>query len=854
MSPRGVRQCCALLAFASPTAVIAQAAEAEPQRLDKVEIVGSHLKRVEQEGPTPISIYRRDEIEASGAMRLSDFLLALPIASAGSFDDRATGFGFHTGAAALSLRGLGPGATLVLLNGRRIAAYGLALDNDDTFVDLNSLPLAAVDRVEVLRDGASAIYGADAIGGVVNIVLRRDFAGAETTLRAGQSSRGDARRKYASATVGAGDLAKDGYNAFVTIDGLRQDATLFAAREFSRSADQRPRGGSDWRSARSFPPTVRLPDADPMAGPGCPPERVATSPFVRGSFCLFDPNSYVYLLPQVERSGALAVGSLAPAPALRLYGELAINRTRTDSQTAPSPVQTVVPAAAPTNPFGQDATVFWRPVDAGPRRAEVVIEFERAVAGAQGAWREWDWDVGGGTNRIRTEYALVNQLRSSAVLAALDAGTLNPFISTNDPTVLASVKTDALDRYEGRSSFVQAKASSELVQLSEGPLALAVGIESRRESFSTQLDPLTLAGDIAGTPGAGTADAAASRNVGAAFVEFNWPAAKGLEIQLAARYDRYSDFGSNTSPKVALRWQPAKAVLLRASVGRGFLPPSLQQLNKPRTDEFGVVDPVRCPVTMSIDDCGDGGLHSRQGNPELKAEHSRQHNLGIVLEPVTGWTASVDVWRVAHLDKIAFGGDTILANESAFPGRVVRAPPTAEDLALGLPGAIVEFRDTYINVASRDVRGADLELKGRLPAQPWGMVTLNAFVSYLERFVEHVTPQDPANNKAGFDALPRLRAQLGMSWQRAQWQLDINSRFIASYRYISSADDSERTVASWTAFDLSAGWRGSRDHVWFVMQNVGDRAPPFRDQFYGYDPLVHDPLGRFVSLSWRHSF
>jgi iron complex outermembrane receptor protein len=148
MNPRGVRECCALLAFASPAAVLAEAGEAEPQRLDKVEIVGSHLTRsVDHEGPTPISIYRRDDIEASGAMRLSDFLLALRIASAGGFDDRGTGFNFHTGAAALSLRGLGPGATLVLLNGRRIAAYGLVLDNDDTFVDLNApLALAAPAR------------------------------------------------------------------------------------------------------------------------------------------------------------------------------------------------------------------------------------------------------------------------------------------------------------------------------------------------------------------------------------------------------------------------------------------------------------------------------------------------------------------------------------------------------------------------------------------------------------------------------------------------------------------------------------------------------------------------------------
>ena len=841
------------LALAVPAAD-AQADDRDAPPLERVEIVGSHLKRVEQDGPAPVSTYRRDEIEASGATRIGDFLLTLPFAGAGGFDDRGTGFNFHTGAAALSLRGIGPGATLVLLSGRRIAAYGLALDDDSTFVDLNSLPLAAVDRVEVLRDGASAIYGADAIGGVVNVVLRRDFAGAEVMLRAGQSAHGDARRTDASATIGAGDPAVDRSNAFVTIDALRQDATVFGARGFSRSADQRSRSGSDWRSPRSFPPTVRLPGADPMASPGCPSEQVATFPDVRGSFCLFDPNQYVYLLPRVERIGALAVGTFTPAPALRVYGELAFNRTRTDSQIAAPPVQSIVPAAAPTNPFGQDATVFWRPVDAGPRRADVVVDFQRAVAGAQGEWRSWEWDAGAGTNKIRTEYRLVNQLRISAVLAALDAGTLNPFIATNDPAVLAAVKTDALDRYEGRVNFIQAKASSDLVRLANGPLALAIGIERRRESFSTALDPLTLAGDLSSTGSAGTANAGAARTVDAAFVEFNWPAAKGIELQLAARYDRYSDFGSSTSPKIALRWQPAKTALLRASVGRGFLAPSLQQLNRPRSDEFGIVDPIRCPVTMSIDDCGGGGLHSRQGNPELKAERSRQYNIGIVVEPIAGVSASVDVWRIAHLDKIAFGGDYVLANESVFPGRVVRASPSAEDLAIGLPGGIVEFRDTYVNVAGRDVRGVDVELKGRLPQQPWGTVTLNAIVSAIERFVERVTPADAADDKAGFDGLPRLRAQLGASWQRGPWQVGLSARFIGRYRYTNEADDTLRTISSWTVWEVNAGWRGERDYVLLGVQNIADRAPPMRDNFFGYDPAVHNPTGRFVSLSWRHSF
>jgi iron complex outermembrane receptor protein len=744
----------------------------------------------------------------------------------------------------------------VLLNGRRIAPYGVALDNDDTFVDLNSLPLAAVDRVEVLRDGASAIYGADAIGGVVNIVLRRDFDGAETALQAGQSTHGDAGRTYLTATIGTGKLATDRYNAFLTIDALRQSALDFSARDFSRSADQRPRGGADWRSFRSFPPTIQVAGEDPMAAPGCPPERIAPVPFGPGTRCMFDANPYQQLLPKVERGGALAVGSITPVPAVRVYSELSAHWAHTESQIAASPTVTaLLPAGAITNPFGQDVLVFsWRPVEIGPRRAEVDVEHYRAIVGSQGTWQRWDWDVAMGYSAVNTDFGWKNQVRTSAIQAGLDSGTLNPFIDTNDPAALAAVRVDALDRYRSRTSFLQAKASSDVAELAAGPLGLAIGAEGRRESFSTQLDPLILAGEIAGSGTAGTADAAAARTVTAAFVELGWPVVPGIELQLAARNDRYSDFGSSTSPKVAVRWQPAKSVLLRASAGRGFLPPSLQQVNKPRTElAQGIEDPIRCPVTQSPDDCGLGGFISQQGNPDLKPERSRQYNYGLVLAPVPALSISIDFWRIKHQDKIVFGDGYILEHEDQFPGRVVRAPASAADIALGLPGPIIELRDTYVNLADRDVRGADLELRYRGATGGSGALTLNATASYLDRFVERVTPDSAAEDKIGLDARSRLRANFGATWERGPWQTGINLRFIGGYRY-DPGDGNLKSIPSWTVFDLTAAWRDERNELLLVARNVADREPPFYDSAYGYDPLVHDPVGRFLSLLWRHSF
>jgi outer membrane receptor protein involved in Fe transport len=834
-----------------------QAQDAEPVRLERVEIVGSHIKRADTEGPAPISTYSREEIEATGAGRVGEFLLTLPFAGAGSFDDRSTVLSSQLGAAGLSLRGLGPGATLVLLNGRRIAPYGVALDNDGTFVDLNSLPLAAVERIEILRDGASAIYGADAIGGVVNIVLRRDFRGVETRLRGGASD-GDAASRYASVSLGAGDLATDRVNAFVVVDAYGRDAVPSTAREFSRSTNQVPRGGTDWRSPASVPPTVRIPGVGPRAGVGCPPEQVfGLGPDNPGSLCVFDFAPYADLLPKVSRLGLLAVGSVAATPSLRLFAELAANRTDTEAQVAAAGIfGAPLPAAVPTNPYGRDVLVTWRAVELGPRHNDVTVDLRSAVVGAEGAALGWDWSVAAGASAIDTVYRSLDQLRTSTTLAALEAGTLDPFSASNDAAVLAPLKVDALDRFEGRSRYLQAKSTTDLTRLTHGPLALALGVEHRRESFATDLDPLTIAGDLASGGISGTADASGRRTIGAAFAELNWPALAGVELQLAARYDHYSDYGASTSPKVAVRWQPAKTVLLRASAGRGFLPPTLPQIYKPRTEFIGLgPDPVRCPVTDTPEDClGFDVLVSQQGNPELQPERSRQHNVGLVFEPVGGVSIGIDVWRIAHVDKVRFGDRYILENENLFPGHVVRAPASPEDIALGLPGPIIEFHDTYINVASRDTRGADLELKARLAPQPWGSVTVSALMSYLDRFAEQITPQSPAIDTAGLDGRPRVRAVFAATWQRGPWQTGVGMRYVGSYRYGADVDAPLRTVASWTVFDLQAGWSSRRNELLFAVRNLFDCPPPMRDDALGYDPAVHDPLGRSWSLSWRHAF
>jgi iron complex outermembrane receptor protein len=829
----------------------------EPDQLERVEIVGSHLKRLDQQGAAPVSVYTRDAIAATGVERLSDFLMALPMAGAEGLDDRRTLLSSAFGSAGLSLRGLGPGATLVLLNGHRIAAYGITLDDDSNYVDLNSLPLAAVERVEVLRDGASALYGADAIGGVVNVVLKHDYSGAEAGLRVGSAWRGDSARTAATLAAGRGALARDGYNAFFSLEAAQQQATPSTARDFTSSSDKRPFGGSDFRSLRSYPPTFRLPGHTSMAAPNCPSEQIeiVSGPSGPGSACMFDAAPYMDLLPAVHRVGALGVVQVAAGPDWRLFAEGLANRSQTVGHAAPAPIQSMLPPDAPTNPFGSAVTVFWRPVDAGPRRFETDNLFGHALLGAEGAAAGWDWSLVLGASRIRTAVHQDNQLRTSATVAALRSGALDPLKATNDPAVLASVKADAVDHARGEAAFAQLQASRVLTRLSQGAVELALGVELRRESYATGLDPLTLSGDLAASSGAGTADARAGRSVRAAYAELSWPLLRGLELQLAARTDRYSDFGGSTSPRLALRWQPHRAWLLRASAGRGFKPPTLAQLNRPRSAFIdGDLDPIRCPVTKLPEDCQSAEwLHTQQGNSALGAERSHQHNLGVVWEPAAGQLFGLDAWRVLHLGRIVFGDRYLLANEAAFPGAVVRDAPSAADRELGLPGPIVELHDSYMNLARHEVRGMDMEIKSRLGRPGGGELGVDGLLSYLVSDRLLVAPLAVAQEQAGGDHRPRLRAQLGASWRPGAWQFAAGLRHFSGYGYVDSVGQPGR-MAAWMALDLQVAYTWGASRLQLGVRNLLDREPPRRNSATGFDAGVHDPMGRSWSAGWRQAF
>jgi iron complex outermembrane recepter protein len=639
------------------TAALPALAQETTQR---IEITGSSIKRIDAETALPVQVITRSDIQKSGATNVEQLMQTVSAAaSSGAFASSASS-GAATGSlSSISLRGLSSLRTLVLLNGRRIAPYGVGFVGDSVSVDVNSIPISAIDRVEILKDGASAIYGSDAVAGVVNFILRRDFNGGELALDAGNTHAGGANNRRASITAGFGDLARDRYNVMLSA-ALQKEGALFG-----RERDFATRGydfaaNNNGTSFHSFPANVFSPDfsigGNPSA-PTCPAPYAINTPFDDGTgFCSFDPSPLVTLLPGTERVSVMAAGRFALSASTELFAEASFTKSkqRVVIQPVPFSFAFALPGSNPLNgqapwnglypaeygalagtPHGLGAsnslillrpgtpyyptafvqsllnpgdplpplTVFYRSNETGNRDITDHSEAPRLVLGARGTAGDWDWE----TAVLRSQSKVREQVNggypaNSRILPILNSGRVN-FFGPNTPDVAAELRaTNFLgDAFKITSTLtsVSAKASRELGALGGGKAGLALGAEFRREDYLFDPNPTIQTGDISGY-GGNFLTTDRSRRVDALFGEINLPLAKSLEVNVATRFDRYEGVGNSTTPKASLRWQPLPEVV-RVAVGKGFRAPSLQDLYLPQTTGVtaaGLSDPLRCPPVV----------------------------------------------------------------------------------------------------------------------------------------------------------------------------------------------------------------------------------------------------------------
>lgn len=846
---------------------LVQAQEA-PTVLDKVEVVGSRISRVTAETALPVQVIRREEIDRSG-VQTTEELLARVSANVGNWTDALNiGADDKPGFSGVSLRGLDSRATLVLLNGRRLANY--AFSATDIGTDLHAIPLAAIERVEILKDGASAIYGSDAIAGVVNFVLRSDFRGAELQAHAGNSEAGGGSRTRGTLSLGFGDPAKDGYNIFAIVDHQKDGELAARNRAFSATA-YLPQEGLNRTSSSTFPGNISLGNsqfANPAA-PGCTDFTV----FVHGG-CAYDYARQADDLAPSEQTSVLARGTLRLGASHEAFAEILyethtalykISATPVSAVATNGVVQIDVPTTSPYYPQGLglsgDITdVRYRTVSLGPRTSQSRSVNERALAGLKGNLLGWDYDGAIAITASRAWYSYpVNSgfVDSAALANAFATGLIDPFADSGPAAdaLLASTQVQGLGRTAtGVTRTVDAHASRDVVELPAGPLALAVGGEWRRETLDDVEEPLS--GNIAG--GGFNPPKSGSRDVLAMFAELNVPLLRGVESQLAVRRDHYSDFGTSWNPKAALRWQPAKIVMMRVSVGRGFRAPSLPELYTARTTLLAAIDspgdPVRCPVTQLDSDCNPIVTEAFGGNPQLRPVRSTQAGAGIVFEPTPNWNGSVDYWTILLRDDIgSLDPGTIFNNLAVFEGKnVIRGP--VDPAYPGLPGPIVRVETYNQNLGQTRTSGFDVAASYRSDPSALGRFSAGLDGTLVTQWTEQLDGVG-AISSVGADingpVIPRWRHTLSLGWERGAYAVTIGQTFQSGYTDENRLPDgSTRRVASYTLWDLQLAYAATPDlKIRLGVRNAFDRDPPFtnqKDSFQvGYDPGYADPRGRF---------
>lgn len=885
--------------FVFPICAFAQAPTDNPADEEDVKVLapitvtGSRIRRIDIETPMPVVVFDRVDLEAAAVNTLEEFMRKLPLNWGPVGDSLLGSYDRDVGFAAFDLRGIGADATLTLVNGRRIAPYavytGLA-------IDVNAIPVSAIDRIEVLKDGASAIYGAEAIAGVVNIILRSDYNGIETNFGYGISEFSDAE-EYLADVVAGRDNGRS--SIMFSLSWFQRDGVPMADRDWASTLDYSAIGGPDYGNAWSSPPTFFRYDtftfaADPQCGTDPQISWVGSFEFTPGdggTLCEFNVPQYVGLIAGIERLGATLSGRYEIHGNLSAFGDLLYSEVDSDNYMAPSPIgqnpdpliQTWlgypwVGADHPDNPFGTDGELGMRTLDTGNRIFAKDSDAIRVVAGLDGTLGSSDWQASilfAENNVSQTGYNLVSQSRLQLALIGQGGpgGDLyyNPFgfEPENDPALVEWFKTTTLDRHTSQVYGADLDWSTFFGTLPGGPVGLAAGLEYRRQDLEQQVDEQKFTGDLAGgyiSGGEGGIDA--DRNVVSAFVEFSLPLHETVEAQLAARYDHYDDFGSTTNPKLALRWQPLPSLMLRGSYSTAFTPPSFAELYGPTyTDVANIVDSVRCPLTGLTEDCSRWTPRTviSSGNPDLDPEEGTSWFAGLVWgsESIPGLQIQFDWWRFEHENRIIWRDPQAVLDLGGSAG-IIREPDEPD----GTPGRIIEVHATHVNADELLTEGFDTTLRYAWQTERTGDFTASLAHTYTGRyeFTSALNPElEAAGNLAGSTfnrrPVPRHRGNLNLSWSKGAHGAAANVRYVGDYQnfintYVDGAEtDQPMIVSSFTTLDLQYSYRFERlrsAKLRIGCINCLGEEPPLT--YNPYPREYHDPRGRFYYIRWQQPF
>ncbi|MBB5020114.1 iron complex outermembrane receptor protein [Chitinivorax tropicus] len=867
------------------------AEEETAKKAERIEVTGSSIKRIAKEGSVPVQTFSKTEIAKTGAVSVTELIQKLPAIQGFTAVSQSAGGGGN-GFGGASIHNVGETRTLVLLNGRRVATFaGQEMTGALAGIDLNTIPLAAVERVEVLTDGASALYGSDAVAGVINFILRNNQTAGDVSVSISHPSSDGGGEKRFSIVKGFGNLQEDGFNILASFSHDQTKQLKATDRDFAKTGilhfDHEGQPHEFFNgSTRGVPANVLiggvLKNPYLVANGKCPPTHQQV-----GTACYFDYTSTIEINPEAKRDNFLLSVNKSLGDKHTLFADAMISRFQVTSRIAPAPVDIPVPTTSPFYSIAQslgatgDVSARWRAVDAGNRTSEDENVAKHLNVGLRGTLAGWDYTTSL-THSVNewTQTHLAGWLKRNELKDALDSGLINPFVEPGGQSAAGKAAIEqalSKGKFKERESsltFFGLHGSRELMEIAGGSVQMGAGINAWREG--TKYTPGELAKGVAnGIAGDDSQDLGwdKTRNAWGTFAEIVAPVIKDLELTGSLRHDRYQKIGGSTNYKLSVRYQPVSALLLRGSVGSGFRAPSVAQMLDVQ-QLFGVTGGTYdCPFSASdplAQYCQPPGSQYNvyvAGNPNLKPEKTKQWTFGFRVEPSQNASFGVDIWSVNLKDTIGqIQEDVVFGNAQKYRDLyILYTDPlsNATNLAILLKNN---------NLGKKITRGIDFDSKLSVNSGV-GRFGTQLIATYMLKNDYERTPGDGIFNNLGryndSEVTFKFSGRLINTWDVGKF----SNTFTINYKsgYWDQPQDVDnlatgqtynltRYVAGYRTYDWQTRYAGIKSlELTFGIKNMFNTRPPFTVKTQGghqlgFDNRYTDPLGRTFYGSASYKF
>jgi iron complex outermembrane recepter protein len=835
--------------------------------LAPIEVTGSLIRSTDRVTFNQVQVVTAQDIEASGEVTVADYLRDLPVNSASSWADN---FAYGaTGGAGTALRGLSEKYTLVLVDGIRVAPYGYPSNGTDVFVDLNSLPISSIERIEIVKTGAVSQYGSDAIAGVVNVITRKNFNGFEATAGYGDATHGGEPTRRAGVLGGFGDLDTDRYNVTASADWFLQGGYTLAERPNTRSQDYfgtltrgadywEPNGVGNGGAAVSPCPSggSQVDAASLLNGPGS------------GTACAVDTANGLSLHPHEERFDAKVHGTFKASDTLEAFVDLWGNHNETiaaegfnsinDSTSAYkfnpatggiTQVPNIVPGANPYNPYGAPTPLTYTFLGE-PQELTVRSNFYRALAGLDGTFKglgngEWSWKASASHSESITDNSETGLLSVPALNNVLNSGVFDFANPSATPDGLAGLYTgDQNEAISKLDTFDASASTTDLFRGWAGPVGFGAGLQFLHESdyvtdYTLQSNALAVPFYLQAIDG--------SRNVAAVYYQTNVPLLSVLTLSQSFRYDHYSDFGSAYSPRIALRFQPFSGFTAYASYSRGFRAPTLAETSLKNSSGVQTAADPYSPTEPNVQE---NYTVLVGGNPNLGPEKTQNYNVGLEWEPVAQTALGLDWYRILIHNVIGTANMQTLVDANN-PSTVVRNPN----------GTIAYVNFDYMNLNSQSTEGFELTGHTAVPT-PVGTFKFATDWTYVWNFDQSSGGQtlDFAGNDGAIDtpygaSFPRWKGNTSVGWSEGPVGAVLTYLFTGPYLLTQMPG----RVPAYGQVNLTATYSPEKHvTVYGKVTNLFDRDPPYDPLWLEfptatpYDPSIYTNEGRYVEIGLKY--